>query len=121
MGPGWGCWAPWGRVGHVEPCGRAEVVLGEHGVAEGAEGLRRATEAEPDLEPPREPCRVRRPTVVDLALEIEREVDEVAVAARQRLGEAAVDVLVHVAHVPLAVLLHHAGFGFGFGFACSMT
>jgi len=50
---------------------------------------------------------VRRPAVVDLALEIEREVDEVAVAARQRLGEAAVHVLVHVAHVPLAVLRHH--------------
>ena len=102
-----------GRMGargaHVEPCGRAEVVLREDGVAEGPEGLRRAAEAEPDLEPPGEPGRVRRPAVVDLALEIEREVDEVAVAARQRLGEAAVRVLVHVAHVPLAVLRHHAG------------
>ena len=108
MGGRVGCWAA-GTWGHVEPCGRAEVVLREHGVAEGPEGLRRAAEAEPDLEPPGEPGRVRRPAVVDLALEVEREVDEVAVAARQRLGEAAVRVLVHVAHVPLAVLRRHAG------------
>eukprot|EP00964_Phaeocystis_antarctica_P042185 scaffold24159_cov68-Phaeocystis_antarctica.AAC.8 len=53
-----------------------------------------------------QPGRVRRPPIVDLALEIEREVDEVAVAARQGLREAALGVLVHVAHIPLAVLLH---------------